>query len=175
MAQWSKRFFSSRHQLWWLCLALAGCGFHLRSYNMESSVESYAVIGKTRSSVVAPLHRALQAAGVKQTGQADATVVVDLLDQRSERRTASSAGRARATEYETIYAIHYRILDSSGRELAAPAWIERERIYRVDRTSIVGTSEEQELLERELIQDVAGQIMRAMDAVSRSLPAAHAS
>jgi outer membrane lipopolysaccharide assembly protein LptE/RlpB len=53
--------------------------------------------------------------------------------------------------------------------LAPPTWVERERVFRIDRDNIVGSSEEQALLERELTQDLVSQLIRAMDAVSRNL------
>ena len=59
-------------------------------------------------------------------------------------------------------------ISRNGVELVAPTWIERERVYRIDRGNIVGSSEEQSILEREMLRDVAGQIIRAMSAVSRN-------
>jgi len=165
----------SRYHLVWLSLllsgTLAGCGFHLRSYSFEATVESFAITGKTRIGVVEPLRRALKQAGVEERAENEAVLIVDLLDQRNERRSISTGGSTRAAEYEVSYAVHYRILDSAANELAAPTWIERQRVYRIDATNIVGSSEEQALLERELLQDVVGQIIRAMDAVSRNLTA----
>ena len=64
--------------------------------------------------------------------------------------------------------MQYQILNGSGTVLALPLWIERQRVYRIDRGNIVGSSEEQALVQQELMQDVAGQIIRAMDLVSRS-------
>ena len=157
----------SRYHLIWLSALLVGCGFHLRTYNFSSGLDSYAISGKSRLSIAAPLRQGLQQAGLQEASAADASLVVELLDQRRERRSVSTAGRARAAEYETSYAVQYRILDNAGNELAPATWIERLRIYRIDRDNIVGSSEEQALLEREILQDVVGQIIRAMDAVSR--------
>jgi LPS-assembly lipoprotein len=159
----------SRHHVWWLVLLLAGCGFHLRSYNFEGAVESFAITGKTRVGIAQPLRRSLKQVGVEERPEGDAALIVDLLDQRNERRSISTGGGTRAAEYEISYAVQYRILDSADNELAAPTWIERQRVYRIDSDNIVGSSEEQALLERELTQDVVGQIIRAMDAVSRNL------
>jgi len=170
------------HSALWksLCLsvvmaALVGCGFHLRTYSFGGSVDNYAIAGKSQLSISAHLRRALKQAGLSEVPPGDATLVVELLDQRRDRRSISVAGRTRAAEYETSYGVQYRLLNGAGVELTAPVWIERERVYRVDRISIVGSSEEQALLERELMQDVAGQIIRAMDTVSRNLESTNAS
>lgn len=148
-------------------LVLCGCGFQLRSYDFQSNVESYALAGKTRLQIAAPLRQALSQARVSEADVAQASVVVELLDQRRERRSISTGSSARAAEYETSYAVQYRILKGAA-ELSPATWIERQRVYRIDRGNIVGSSEEQALLEREMMQDIAGQIIRAMDAVTRT-------
>ena len=100
---------------------------------------------------------------------ADAAVVIEILDERNERRSASVGGQSRAAEYEMTYAVQYRLLGSDERELAPATWVQRDRVYRIDRGNIVGSSGEQNILRTEMIQDVVGQIIRAVDAVSRTL------
>ncbi|MEM9623277.1 MAG: LPS assembly lipoprotein LptE [Pseudomonadota bacterium] len=154
----------------WIVLlmsVLAGCGFQLRSYNFDSAVNGFALTGDTNLAVTEPLRRGLLSAGAAELAPDEAGLVVDLLDQREERRSVTSAGQARAAEYEVMYAVRYRLLGPQQEELLAPTWVERERVFRIDRDNIVGSSEEQALLRREMIQDIAGQIVRSMDAVSR--------
>jgi len=149
--------------------ALAGCGFQLRSYGFGGAVDSYALVGKTNIAVVPSLRRQMRQAGVAEVTAGEAAIVLELLEQRRDRRSVSTAGGARAAEYETSLAVQYRVLDGNGVELAEPTWIERQRVYRIDRGNIVGSSEEQALLERELLDEVAGQMLRVMDTVSRRL------
>lgn len=118
--------------------------------------------------MVSPLRRSLQQLGVAEKAAADASLILEILDQRSDRRSVSTSGQARAAEYEVDYALYYQIVDAQGNILAPPVWIERQRIYRIDRGNIVGSNQEQTLVQRELMQDVAGQIIRAMDLVSRT-------
>lgn len=152
-----------------LALSLTACGFHLRTYNFESSVESYALAGRTQLQVVEPLRQGLRQAGVREASRDAATLVLELMDQRNERRSVSTAGQAQAAEYQVIRAVLYQIHGPDGQLLAPPTWVERERVFRIDRDNIVGSSEEQALLERELTQDLVSQLIRAMDAVSRNL------
>jgi LPS-assembly lipoprotein len=146
---------------------LSGCGFHLRSYELDSAVESFALTGDTRARIAGPLRRAMSQAGVTEISIQDAALVIDVLDERSGRRSASIAGRARAAEYEMSYGVRFRVL-ADGTELAAPQWLWRERVYRIDRENIVGSSEEQTILEREMMQDLVSQIVRIVDTVSRN-------
>jgi len=145
---------------------LCGCGFQLRTYDITTNLESFAVTGDTRIAVADPLSRTLRQVGLTQDNENPA-VTVELLDQRRERRSISTAGQARAAEYETTYSVQYRLLGGSGEELLPPTWIERDRVYRIDRDNIVGSSEEQAILERELMQDVVAQILRSINAVSQ--------
>jgi LPS-assembly lipoprotein len=157
--------------MWLLATLLAftagGCGFHLRTWDLESSVESAWVEASPRHDLAEPMRRALRQAGVEAAGgRSEAALVIDLMDQRQERRSASVSGQARAAEYEVIYAVQYRVTDAGGTDLVPAQWIERQRVYRVDRTNIVGSSEEQALLVREMRDDIVQQILRTLNAVA---------
>ena len=146
---------------------LTGCGFQLRSYDLDANVESYAVTGMLRAPIVAPLRQALRQAGVPEAPANEAKMIVEILDQRNRRRSVSTAGQAQAAEYEVDFAVEYQLKGENGVILAEPIWVERQRIYRIDRDNIVGSNEEQSILQRELMQEVVGQIVRAINLVSR--------
>ena len=148
-------------------LALSGCGFHLRTWDVSTSVESAYVVSNARNPLEEPLRRALQQAGVAEAASPrEAEVVLELLDSRQERRSVSVSEQARAAEYEMILAVQYRVTDGEGNELLAPVWLERESIYRVDRDNLVGSSEEQALLERELRDGLVQQMLRALNSLA---------
>jgi len=148
---------------------LNACGFQLRSYSFSGELTSFAIVGRERIEVATALRAQLTQAGLIEMEPSQAALVLDLMDQRRDRRSASTSGGGRATEYETSLAVRYRILDTAGTELSAPTWIERQRVYRIDQSNIVGSSEERLLLDRELVNDIAGQMLLAMEAVSRRL------
>jgi len=148
-------------------LLMAACGFQLRSYNLGASVESYALAGNTDLAIAPALRRSLDQAGLDRVLEG-ANLLVELLDQRRDRRSVSTTGQTRVAEYETSYGVRYRLLDASGQELLPPTWVQRSRVYRVNRENIVGSAEEQALLEREMLQDVVGQIMRSISIVTQS-------
>ena len=149
-----------------LSVLLMSCGFQLRSYNVGSNVESYALGGNVDLAVVPPLRRTLDQAGLNQVSEG-ANLLVELLDQRRDRRSVSTTGQTRVAEYETSYGVRYRLLDAAGQELLPPTWVQRSRVYRVNRENIVGSAEEQALLEREMLQEVVGQIMRSISIVTQ--------
>lgn len=150
-----------------VCLALivTACGFHLRSWDVGTSVTSAYVESNPRNPVKKPLEQALRQAGVAEAASSsDAEVVVELLDSRHERRNATVSGQARVAEYEVTVGVRYRITDGHGRELVPVQWLQRSRVFQVDRDNIVGNSEEQALLEREIQTDLVQQILRALNA-----------
>ena len=133
-----------------------------------ANLQSYALAGQVRSEIAAPLQRTLRQLGVAEVERSAASVVVNILDQRSRRRSVSTSGQARAAEYELDYSVLYQLEDGSGNALGEPVWIERQRVYRIDRGNIVGSNQEQTLLRREILDDAAGQIVRALALVSRT-------
>lgn len=148
----------------------AGCGFHLRSWDIGSSIEAAHVISDPRNPLEAPLRRALRQAGVAESDTAaDATLVVELLDSRRDRRSITVSGQGRAAEYETTLGVRYRVTGPQGDELVEPQWLERQRVFRIDRDNIVGSSEEQALLEREMQNDLVQQILRALNTVAAGM------
>ena len=149
-------------------LTLSGaCGFHLRTWDLQNAMESAYVESAPRHDLAEPLRRALRQAGVTQAEDAaGADMVIELLAQRQQRRSASVSGTARVTEYEMTYGVRYRVIDGDGTELVPAQWIERREVFSVDRNNIVGSSEEQTLLQREMRDDILQQILRTLTAVA---------
>ncbi len=144
-----------------------GCGFQLRTWDLGTSVESFYVRDASNNPLASPLRRALRQAGVEEAGSAsDAEVVVVLLNAQRGRRSVSVTDQARAAEYEITLGVQYRVLDGQSQELIASRWVRGTRVFRVDRDNIVGTSEEQALLEREIQNDLIQQIVRALNTVT---------
>jgi len=163
---------------WWLSLLVAiflssGCGFHLRTFDLNTAVSSVHISSNGRNFVEQPLRAGLQQAGVELVPVRDeAQIAVALLNQRRDRRSVAVTDQAQAAEYELDLAVQYSVQKPDGEVLIEPRWAETSRIYRVDRVNLVGTSEEQALLEREMINDLVQQIVRALDAATQELAVA---
>ncbi len=153
---------------WLLLLAallVSGCGFHLRTWELEGNVETAKITSNLRNPVAGPLGRALESAGVEVVEQGDADVTIELISDRTGRRAVSVTDQARAAEYQTTLTVVYAVRDGSGNRLSEPRSIQANRIYTVDRDNIVGSSEEQALLQREMVDDLVHQIIRGVNAV----------
>ena len=150
-------------------VALAGCGFQLRGWDLKSSVESIHVAARPGVALATPLRRALRGAGVRvEPGPAGAAMIVDLLEQRRGRRTVAVTGSARAAEYEVSISVRFAIR-AGARALREPQWLEAARVFAVDRDNIAGTAGEQSLIEAELVNDLVQQIIRALNAAAAGL------
>jgi len=150
-----------------LAALLVGCGFQLRGSDLRSSVAQVYVDAAPRHGYAVPMRLALERAGVEvlELPAADA-LIVDLIDERRSRRSISVSETAVAAEYEVIVGVRYAVRDGAGNQLVEPQWLQRERVYRVDRDNILGSSEERTLLEREMQDELIQQIIRALDALA---------
>ena len=148
---------------------LSGCGFELRGWDLESSIESVHVTAKPRVRLAGELRRALSQAGVRiEPRPSAAEMIVELLEERRGRRTVAVTGSARAAEYEVTISVRFAIR-SGARVLREPVWLDASRVFVVDRDNIAGTAGEQALIEAELANDLVGQIMRALNAAAATL------
>lgn len=150
-----------------VCFALVGCGFHLRTWDLEGNVETARITANPRNPLAEPLGRALRSAGVTVVEDSDVDVVIELLEDRKGRRSVSVTDQARAAEYETSLQVRYAVRGGDGATLLDPTWIRAARIFQVDRDNLVGSSQEQSLLDREMVNDLVQQIIRGLNAVTR--------
>lgn len=157
-------------RIWILLLTAAlaaGCGFHLRTWDLEGNVSTAKITANARNPLAEPLGRALRSAGVDLLESGSADIHIELLNDRRGRRAITVTDQARAAEYESTLSVQYSVKDGQGEELSAPRWISASRIYTVDRNNLVGSSEEQALLEREMVSDLVQQVIRGVNAVVR--------
>jgi LPS-assembly lipoprotein len=146
--------------------ALGGCGFQLRGWDVSTEISSAYVTSSPYNPLEQPLRQSLRLAGVSEAAAPEgADVVVRLLDARSERRSVSVSEQARVAEYETTLSVYYDVTDPQGRELVPAQWLERARVFRIDRENVVGSREEEALLDREMQNDLVQQIIRSINSV----------
>ena len=154
-----------------VALLIAGCGFHLRTWDLGTALKAVHIDADATVDLDRELAQAIRSANVRLTDAADADVVVKLTRQRQTRRSASvTAGRA--AEYEMSLSIRFALESPSGEVLTAASELTSERVARLDRDNIVGSSEEQALLVREMRADLVDRIVRVLGARSRVTAAA---
>lgn len=158
---------------WLVILVCAGCGFQLRTWELASTFETARIEADHGVDLDLDLGRALESAGVRLV-ETDADVVVRLSDQRDDWRSVSVTQGARTAEYELALQVGFRVTDREGNDLAPRRVLRSERVARLDRDNLVGSSDERRLLAAEARDDLVARMVRTLDALSRPTEPAHA-
>ena len=151
---------------------LAGCGFHLRS-SWSLPYESLYLDIPAQSEFGAQLKRTLR--GSKATRVTDTPEAAEArfkpTGESRERKviTYSSAGRVR--EVQLIYRYSFRVTDRQGADLIAPATISMSRDMSYDEANALAKSAEEDLIWRDMMNDLTQQVMRQLAATPRTLKA----
>jgi LPS-assembly lipoprotein len=157
-----------------VAVLIGGCGYHLRGASAQTSIPSAYVKGSEGVEVTADVERALRQAGVQvRESTVGATVVIDLMQQTQSTRTLSYTDRATTAESQLELAIRFKILGAKEQELVADRWVRATRTYLVDTNNLVGSNQQQQLMDSELRTDVVQQIMRSVAAAGRQLQTIH--
>lgn len=156
-----------------LTALVAGCGFQLRgAYSLP--YESLYVSGTDYSPVVAGLKRAIRASGsarLADTAQdAQATFLPTTEAKDTVTLSYSSSGRAREKRLRYLYG--YRVIDGKGRDLVLPGRVELYRDLTYADSDVLAKTQEEELLWRDMENDLVQQLMRRLAATKPTPPAA---
>jgi LPS-assembly lipoprotein len=157
-----------------LLVVATGCGFHLRGTGLETSIESAEVREVGHAPVSRELTRLLRSAGVKIIEDGSASMVIELLGQKEDRRSVSVTDRARTAEYELSLDVRFRARGEAGAEVIPERVAHVERVYRLDSNNIVGSHEQEALVRTEMEREVVRQIVAALEAATRARAQANA-
>ena len=151
-----------------LCLGLAACGFKLRS-SWSLPYESLFLDIPTQSEFGAQLKRTLRGSqATRITERADdAEATFKPTGESRERKviTYSSAGRVR--EVQLIYRYSFRIVNREGSDLIAPATVTMTRDMTYDEANALAKAAEEDLIWRDMMNDLTQQIMRQLAGTTR--------
>lgn len=149
-------------------LIIAGCGFHLRgAVNLPESIKTMYVQGlNLQRGVGLTLKRHLTSNGIVivedyQKGNA----VLDILENKYERRVLSVGSSAKVSEYELYGRITFKVTDGSGAVLAEEQSVEAQKDYQFNQDEVLGSGEEESVLREDLEQRLVRSIMRRLEAI----------
>lgn len=144
---------------------LAGCGFELRKAPIFA-FKSIAVPGN--SAFVNNLRRNLAAAGtvelIPAARAADAETVLDILGESRDRVVLSTNVAGEVRELELRLTVRFRLRTPAGKELLVTE-ISQKRDLTYNESSALAKDAEAELLFRDMLNDVAQQMLRRLAAV----------
>ena len=152
---------------------LAACGFQLRgSYALP--YESIYIAGADYSLIVAGLKRAIRASGSTRLADSTQDAQATFLPTNELREpvilSLSSSGRVREKRLRYIYS--YRIIDQKGRDLVLPGTVQLNRDLTYADSDALAKTQEEDLLWRDMENDLVQQLMRRLAAAKPQAPAA---
>ena len=152
---------------------LAACGFQLRG-SYELPYESLFISGPDSSVIIAGIKRQIRSAGTTRLAESreDAQAI---FQPTAEARvplilSLSSAGRVREKRLRFSYG--YRVVDIKGRDLVPPVQIEVFRDITYADSAVLAKTQEEELLWKDMENDLVQQLMRRLSANKPVFPAA---
>lgn len=147
-----------------ILLLLQGCGFQLRGATPEAKNIPLTYV---RGGIPASLLRAQLNRVNKVTENAEAAqAVLTILDENFDRRVLTvGSGDGKVREYELRYRVNFEVRDKAGAELLAPQTINLRRDYLFNETQVLGSDTEEDILQRDMVQDAVGQILRRLQAL----------
>jgi LPS-assembly lipoprotein len=145
-----------------LALALGACGFQLRgAVDLPPALEVAYLESKNLYSGVTPAIRVeLLSAGAEITEDRDqATGVLNIIGERSERRVLSVGSSGRASEYELFEEVTFAVLDAQGQTLLPQQTVRITRDFVFDENQLLGKVSEAEQIRGQMRRTLARQIL----------------
>ena len=151
-------------------IGTGGCGFHLRgTVQIPPELKTIQLqSANPNSSLTKTLISYLTNAHVKITESAPVRLI--LSGEKEEKRTASYTSRAKTAEYELIQSVTFEVTSQKGKNLASPQTLSVRKTYNYNDRKIVGMSEEEDLLRKEMNSELAAGIFRSLQYIQFDTP-----
>lgn len=155
-----------------LTVALSGCGFHPRGDSLvPAGLGSMKVVAADPYSPIAgDLSRALTHGGAEVTEGDAPAVTLRVLSEEWSTRPLSVDQFAQVREYITRYKVEFDLIDAQSQSRLPRQKLEVTREFTYDNTAPAGSPAEQELIQRELRQQMESAILRQVDLALRPKP-----
>jgi len=147
---------------------LAGCGFKLRnSVDLPADMKTVYIEGV---SPISELVQNLQAQLAFGDGRIvhdpkDAGLILAILDQKEDRRVISLDNQGKANEFRLIYRLQFALRNGGGKELASPQEVTITKEYFNDQVDVIGKSDEEATIRREMHKEAARRVMDRTNAI----------
>ena len=151
-------------------LALAGCGFQLRGAQMSEVDMTYRLVeGDDLASTYAQFQRVLKntliLAGYREANAAD--LMLQIHTFRRENIDGAVDQELRVAEQISSSALSFSVYDDQGRALADELRLQVRQVFRVDRSTLLGSFEQRSSTEQILDQKLADQVVRSLSIIKR--------
>lgn len=150
-----------------LLLLLTACGFKLRGQISNLPFESLYISAPVGHSIETELMRAIDAGTTTRVVNKleDAEAVLQIVNQVNERRILSISGGGLVREFNLVYRIAFRIVDTKGLEIAPTSEIILTRILPFLDAQILAKEAEAVMLYKNMQADAVQQIIWRLSAM----------
>lgn len=145
-----------------LLLLLAGCGFQLRG-SVDIPAQWLALHLNTPSpngELARGVTSSFANNGVQWLDASEANYILNLGNEKFERRNLSIGANARAAEFELTLSTTMQMHDAKGKVVVEQSEVVVHKIMTHDPENVTGKVEESNLLRREMRQELVQQLMR---------------
>jgi LPS-assembly lipoprotein len=153
-------------------LALAGCGFKLRS-SQAFAFQTAAVTPENTGGVAGELTRylgdAIRPVAPGTRGEAP-QVIVDILQELREKTVVGVNASGQVREFQLRIKLRFRLRTPQGLELIAPTEITQQRDISFSESAVLAKEAEEALLYRDMQSDIVQQLLRRIAAVKSLTP-----
>ncbi len=151
-----------------LLFSLSACGYHLRGSSPKKTraeVAKVFVAEKRAAAVALQVREQLSLTGAKPAKEVEkAEYILNLEGERFEQTVLSvSAQTGKVEEYQVSLSLFISLREAGGKELLAREEIRFSKDYTFDEDAVLGTFEEEEALNKELVDLAADEIIRRLN------------
>jgi LPS-assembly lipoprotein len=148
-------------------LALAGCGFKLRS-SQSLPFATIAITPENAGGVAGDLARYLGGAVrpvAPRAGESVPEVILDILQESREKLVVGVNASGQVREYELRMRITFQLRATRGEKLIEASVIEQHRSISFNESAVLAKEAEETLLYRDMQSDIVQQLLRRLSAV----------
>lgn len=145
-------------------IVLTSCGFHLQP-KAELPAEMQQVrleIQDPNSTFARRLRILLEQGGVSVVEAASATAVLQIQRNQVRKEILTIGDNARVREYRLRHIVQFSLVDGAGGILVPEQRLEQSRVLSFDEQDILGASQEDEQLRREMADTLARLVVRRL-------------
>jgi LPS-assembly lipoprotein len=145
-----------------LCL-LVSCGFHLRgSVELPAGIEPIYIADQSNS-FANTAKNLMNAYGIKLSDNINtANHHLVIIKQDQDKRSTALGEGARVIEYQLTESVTFELRDTKGKTIIGPNTITERKIIPNDPNKVASTNEEEKILRRDMLQNLAAKITRQL-------------
>lgn len=153
-----------------IVLAMSACGFRMagKADLAPEFDRTHVFYSGSAKYVSSQLRRQLEANEVSLTDKEDANVIVHLRYDRAEKKILSVTDSGRAREYELILDVGFEVKNAEGQMLLGNQNIRLTRDFLFDINDVLGKSEEEKEIYREMRKDAARLIVYRLQSIGKN-------